>query len=111
MSKSILNKIQGSLGMSLGIPKDHNYDSNSELFEKHEVENSPFVIVGNKENGYQLMMGKQGLMEQLLPTVEDVTNWINERTWDLAFRMMIAIHEYYIEDWEEQHKKMYEKNS
>lgn len=94
MSKSTTSETKGILATQLGTNPNPNSKSNSEIFEKIPVENSPFVIIGTKEKGYMLMLGIQGLLEKRLPTVDDVINWMNTHTWDLAFRMAIAISEH-----------------
>lgn len=95
MSKSTTRTQGELLSTQLGINESHNSNSsNEELLEKIPVENSPFVIVGQKNKGYNLMLGRQGMIEQILPTVDDVIKWMNENTWELAFRMVITIIEY-----------------
>ena len=54
------------------------------------VEGTPFTIVGNKEEGYMLVMGQYKLSDKM-EHPDDVLKWMEKETWKLNFNFVTTI--------------------
>lgn len=54
------------------------------------VEGTPFTIVGNKEEGYMLVMGQYKLSEKM-DHPDDVLKWMETDTWRLNFNFVTTM--------------------
>lgn len=63
---------------------------NTELIEKHQIENTPFWILGNKDDGYFLAMGKHRLCD-LQKTKEQVQDYYNQHQWELIMQVAMIV--------------------
>lgn len=69
---------------------ENNHKENSPLIERQQIENTPFWIIGNKETGYNLVMGKWKLTTQPHKTKNDLKKWMNKNHWNLTLTMIIC---------------------
>lgn len=61
-----------------------------QLIEREKVEGTPFWIIGDKEKGYFLIMGKHKLTENLQsPTV--VRKYLDDNAYDIIFKMVLGL--------------------
>lgn len=83
---------KSELPKSLTSVNENNINSqnSSKLIERDNLEGTPFMVIGNQEQGYFLCMGKSRLSE-ILPTKEAVIDYLNNNTWNVAGAMMIAM--------------------
>lgn len=70
---------------------DEIHKQNSPLIEREQIPNSPFWIIGDKENGYNLIMGKWKLTQEPIAEKEHVTLWIRQNRWNLILSMIICV--------------------
>lgn len=67
-------------------------NSNSELVERHEIPNTPFHIVGNKEKGYFLTLGKYKISDTY-KTEEELFEDVDKQHWNITLRLITTVHE------------------
>lgn len=70
--------------------EDQHNNNSSELIEKTDVENSPFIIIGNEELGYFLAMGKYR-MTQPMKTKQDVIAYLVSNTYNVIATMITTL--------------------
>lgn len=67
-----------------------NSTSESEHLQTRErIKGTPFWLVGNKENGYQIIMGKYSLLDFAAATPEDALQELKTDKWNIVSKMMI----------------------
>lgn len=66
------------------------HNNESHLITRNPVENTPFAVVGNNENGYFLTMGKYRLTDNF-QNEEDVIYYLENNTWEIIVTLMTAI--------------------
>ena len=71
----------------------HNRESNSELIERKEIPDSPFLAVRNGEDWF-LMFGKYRLNMIVHKSYEDVLEDARNATWDRIIQVMGCIVEF-----------------
>ena len=72
------------------VEKDpNNIDVNLKCFEK--VDNTPFTIYGDEEEGYILLMGKYRLTDKM--SLRDIKEESTRVTWDRITQVIMAITE------------------
>ncbi len=64
---------------------------------RHEVDKSPFVVVGNDENGWVGTMGKYRITEPV-KTKEECIKDVSEITWDRIVQVLILINQLEVKD-------------
>lgn len=74
----------------IGNDNEHLDEEPDELMERQQVRNTPFWIVGNKIDGYYLLMGKYRLSE-VFNTIDEVQQWHEQNTWNIILSMIIAV--------------------
>lgn len=63
----------------------------SELLEREQIERTPFWIIGNKEEGYFLTMGKYRLTDTGC-SKEDIYEMLHANDkWDLILKMILCV--------------------
>lgn len=77
-----------------------------ELVEKENIDGTPFAVIGSKEKGYFLILGRRRITE-VMKTKEEVLKYIDEQSWYLTTQLIIAI----IEDKDELLKMAKNKNT
>lgn len=65
-------------------------NSNSEILKRKKIQDTPFWIVGNDEQGYFLAMGINRISE-ILPTPEEVEKYLSKNMWDVITKIMIVM--------------------
>lgn len=78
-------KIQQSKKVGTGL------DTDVLSLERDQLEGTPFWIVGNKENGYNLVMGKWRLNDKPFKTKNKLMDWMITDAWNLTVQMQICI--------------------
>ncbi len=63
---------------------------NENLIEREPVQNTPFWIIGNKEEGYFLTMGKWRLTDKLT-TMDEVEAYLDEHSYEIVMKMIICL--------------------
>lgn len=63
-----------------------------QLISREKIENTPFEIVGNRDSGYFLCMGKFRYTE-FMQSKEQVLDYFNGNIWDLIMKMIVSISE------------------
>lgn len=86
-----MKRAQSELLNTQGIAgDDQNKENSGELLERHEVPGSPFTIVGNKEQGYFLTMGKYRLTDAY-QDVDGVIWGLENEKWEIIFNLIITL--------------------
>lgn len=75
-----------------GNTTDNDQDDNDQLIEREQIPNTPFWIIGNKTDGYYLVMGKYRLTE-VKNTKEEVKTHLLENIWHVILSMIIAVND------------------
>lgn len=65
-----------------------NLNSSEELLEQNPIENTPFILVGNKEKGYFVAIGHYRLTPRT--TKEQALGLVEERDWNLLMAAMFT---------------------
>lgn len=60
------------------------------LWDREQIENSPFWIVGNKEQGYNITMGRYKITHETLPTPLDARLWLEKNKWDVILTVALC---------------------
>jgi protein-disulfide isomerase-like protein with CxxC motif len=60
------------------------------LYKREQIENSPFWIIGNKEKGYNITMGKYKITQEPLPSELDARIWLEEHKWDVTLTIALC---------------------
>lgn len=69
-----------------------NSSEDTQLIERENIKNTPFIVVGNEEKGYILTLGKFKLTENM-PTKEEAIALLYTDKWHIILRMITTIHE------------------
>lgn len=77
-------------------------NDNTEILEKHPIEGTPFWAIGNKDDGYHLVLGRYRLTQHPAENLEQLKEWMDNNTYHILLQMIIAV----MNDREKQH---YEK--
>lgn len=67
-----------------------NRADSSNLVENHTVDNTPFNIIGDKEHGYLLRIGRFRLSDRF-ETKEAVVQWMNDNEWTLITNLILTL--------------------
>lgn len=67
-----------------------NNPSGEQLLEREQITNSPFWIIGNKVDGYYLVLGHYRLTD-VYNTKQEVIEYVNNRPWDIILGMIISV--------------------
>lgn len=59
-------------------------------YERKKIENTPFWIIGDPDNGYNLIMGKWKLTPQTHKTKYELMQWMNKNKYNLILSMIIC---------------------
>ncbi len=59
---------------------------------RHEVDDSPFVVIGNDENGWVGTMGKYRITEEFA-SVEECKEDLKEITWNRIVQVLVLINQ------------------
>lgn len=68
---------------------DNNH-SGEQLLEREQIPNSPFWIIGNRIDGYYLVLGHYRLTD-VYNTKQEVVDFVNNRPWDIILGMIISV--------------------
>lgn len=60
------------------------------LYEREQIENSPFWIIGNEEEGYNITMGKYKITQEPLKTKLDAIIWLEKHKWDVVLTVALC---------------------
>lgn len=60
--------------------------TSSKLIEREQMNDTPFWIIGNQENGYIGTLGKYQITENF-PTKEAVTQHIETKVWEIMLKI------------------------
>lgn len=85
--------------------ENHTNNSNSN-YEREQIENTPFWVIGTQEEGYNLIMGKWKLTTTPHKTKNDLKLWMNKNKWNLILTMIICA----TQDIHDQNKETYPRN-
>lgn len=66
-------------------------DLSDKKYATEPVENTPFWIVGNTEEGFAITLGQYRVSQGLYKTAADAKDAIYERDWNILFNTVIAI--------------------
>lgn len=83
-------KQESSSGPTYADENQNKKPSLDELFERHKVANSPFEIVGNKERGFCMRMGKYKLTNQF-DTVAECLQYTETNLWDFITTLIFTM--------------------
>jgi hypothetical protein len=85
-------KQQELLQEQTGGENDHTKQQSGKLWDREQIEHSPFWIVGNKEQGYHITMGKYRLTleNEPLPTALDARIWLETHKWDVILSVALC---------------------
>lgn len=89
MQQSTKRPAQELLNTQLNAGDNHKQDS-GKLIERIPIEKTPFWIVGNKEDGYRLIMGKYAITNKF-PSIIDAEEYLNENQWEIILTMVIVV--------------------
>lgn len=70
--------------------QDKEHSSSERLMEREQVKDSPFWIVGNKDEGYALVMGRYKLSENK-ETIAKVKAYLKTNMWEIIVGTIISI--------------------
>lgn len=59
---------------------------------RHDVEDSPFVVIGNDENGWVGTMGKYRISEEF-KTMEECKKDLEQITWNRIVQVLVLINQ------------------
>lgn len=91
------------LGLSMHTTEKTN-GGNQPLFEREQIRNSPYWIIGTKKQGYYITIGKYRINETPIQSIKQVEKWMNENIWNVITTTAIIIHNI-IKDQEENKPK------
>lgn len=91
MSKSTKHKQKELLSTQLNVEETPNSNSSEDLIERIQIKTTPFWIIGQKEKGYFLVMGKHQISE-IMETIEEVENYLTTYTWDITLKLCLIIY-------------------
>lgn len=63
-----------------------------ELIEREEIENTPFHMIGNKERGYFIGMGKYRISKEFKHP-DELSEYLETNFYNVVFQMALTIHE------------------
>jgi len=64
---------------------------NEPNFEREQIEKTPFWVIGNKEQGYNLIMGKWKLNTEPFQAKSQLKAWMNTDHWNIILSMIICV--------------------
>lgn len=106
MSYSTGTKQRDTLNTQLNVEDIPNSDYMKQLNERQQMENSPFWIIGNEEDGYMGTLGKYQITERF-PTKEAVQQHFETAAWNIILKLCGIV----AADLIEQHEKIKEKQN
>lgn len=83
-----------------GVNENLSREAFGELMERDKLEGTPFYIIGNKEYGYFLGLGKHRLTTPK-PTKEQVLLEMNSEMWNIILKLVVNTHLKIMENIEE----------
>lgn len=89
MHPSTKNKHSELLHTQDNTEENHTNNSNS-IYERRQLKNTPFWIIGDQEQGYNLIMGKWKLTTEPHKTIEDLREWMIKNKWNIILSMIIC---------------------
>lgn len=63
---------------------------NEELIEQHELENTPFKAIGNKERGYFLALGANRLSKEF-KNPDELKEALETNRWNIIINLIVQI--------------------
>lgn len=86
-----------SSGQQYALENDHNNsnsnsDNNTELIERVQLLNTPFHVVGNKDTGYMLTLGRYKITD-IVPTRVEAIELLATEQWNIITRVVTTLHE------------------
>lgn len=78
-------------------------NSGEELIERHPIEGTPFMVVGNKDNGYFIAMGRFRISETA-GTLQKAAEMLITNQWEIIGNMIITM-------WEAMHAEGFDKTT
>lgn len=72
------------------VEEIHKQDS-TKLIEREPIENTPFWIVGNTENGYILTMGKYKVTQKKFNSIKEAREELENNTWELMLTVIAIV--------------------
>jgi hypothetical protein len=60
------------------------------LYEREQIENSPFWIIGNEEEGFNITMGKYKITQEPVKTKLDALLWLEAHKWDVVLTVALC---------------------
>lgn len=63
---------------------------NEELIEQHEIQNTPFKAIGNKERGYFLALGANRLSQEF-KNPDELTEALEKNKWNIILNLIVEI--------------------
>lgn len=79
------------LNTQLNAEESPTKQKSSELVEREQIVDTPFWIIGNKETGYFLTMGKYRLTEPM-KTKTAVRTYLRANTWNVTLQMCLLVY-------------------
>lgn len=90
MQHTIPTKQKDILNTQNSTEENHTNNSNSN-YEREQIPNTPFWIIGDLENGYSLIMGKWKLTTESHKTKLDLKEWMIKNRWNIILSMIICV--------------------
>lgn len=59
-------------------------------WSREQIEKTPFWVIGNEEQGYNLIMGKWKLTIEPFKTKNELKKWMNSNHWNIILSMIIC---------------------
>lgn len=75
---------------STNAEENQDKQTSGELMERQQIEGTPFWIMGNKTDGYYMVMGHYRITN-VMNTMEEVTEYLNTNKWDVILSMIISV--------------------
>lgn len=66
--------------------------------ERHEIENTPFVAIGNDDEGYHIICGRHRLNENKVGCLNDVYKYIEDKKWEIIAQLVTILVPHIIND-------------
>lgn len=86
------------LTTQLNASQQDNSDS-SKIWERYQITNSPFWVIGNRTQGYNIIMGKYKLNKEPFgfgvfdegTILHEANKWLGKNKWDIILSLAICV--------------------
>lgn len=75
----------------------HRENLDTEIVHREKLDDTPFYVIGNEEQGYFLAFGKFRLTEPR-ETIDEAKNMLYDKMWDIILKLVLCSHELVVEN-------------